>query len=397
MQPLPENKNEKVTSAQEFFIICPLGLETICLNELQYILQQLLPEQVIPKIERGHGFLSVALAWEIGAQLNIHLKTVTRVLWRLHTFKVRDFSRLFQKIQKLPWRSWTPGIEIEWKIQAHESRLWHSQRIAETCAEALESHWHHFPPSNKLKAGPKSTVYLRLHQDQATLSLDLSGERLDRRGLRHYTSGAPLRETLAHGLLLWGMQFLTTKEEAWNILDPFCGAGTLIWELLSADQNFVAHRTYSFQASSAWKKTDLREISYPLAKLKIASLKGMDLNSELIKLNEGLMASTFSSSILPKSFQVANAFVRPTTPLGKPLVIISNPPYGERLDMRELKAQDRKGPWADHLVKAHSPDVLLTCLPHQGIKKPKGYVELGVSEVINNQGLPIRFYAWKKA
>lgn len=400
MQLQPNSPSEKLNQIsmglEDFFIICPLGLETVTLCELQSILLQLLPDQTLPKIDRGPGSLALQVPWSIGAQLNLHLKTATRILWRLQVFKVRDFSRLFQKIQKLSWRLWLPGMEVEWKIQAHESRLWHSKRLEETCAEALQSHWHHFPPSNKLQAGPKSTVYLRLVQDQATLSLDLSGERLDRRGLRNYTSGAPLRETLAHGLLLWSQPFLSERTD-WNILDPFCGAGTLLWELLLQNQNFGAYRTYNFQFNPRWKKSDLRPINHLLSDLKMMSLIGNDLNQGLIALNQGLIESSFTKNTIPTIFQTANAFARPTTPLGKPLAIISNPPYGERLEMRELHDRDKKGPWVDLLIKAHNPDLLILCLPHQGIKRPKNYLEIGVSEVINNQGLSIRFYCWKKA
>jgi putative N6-adenine-specific DNA methylase len=153
---------------------------------------------------------------------NLHLRTASRVVVRLGEFYAAAFSELRKKASRLPWEQYLrPGQNVEIKVTCHKSRLYHSDAVAERVKGAIEDRFHKLSePSSKTDRKP--TILVRLVNDLCTISIDSSGELLHRRGYRQAVAKAPLRETLAAGMLLasgW------TPESP--LIDPFCGSGTI--------------------------------------------------------------------------------------------------------------------------------------------------------------------------
>ena len=158
---------------------------------------------------------------------NLWLHTANRVLVRLGEFYAAAFSELRKKASRLPWENYLlPGQAISLRVSCHKSKLYHSDAVAERVAGAISDRLGRsmrVVKYNETGSNPGSQLILvRLVHDQCTISLDSSGALLNRRGYRLAVAKAPLRETLAAGMLLGS---------AWDsvspLLDPFCGSGVI--------------------------------------------------------------------------------------------------------------------------------------------------------------------------
>jgi len=158
---------------------------------------------------------------------NLWLRTASRVLIRLGDFRAAVFSELRKKAGQLAWERYlAPGQPVALRVTCRKSRLYHENAVAERVAGAIADRLNRQPQVEKLddKAGddPPQLIIVRLVNDHCTISMDSSGALLHRRGYRQAIAKAPLRETLAAGILM---------ASGWDriapLIDPFCGSGTI--------------------------------------------------------------------------------------------------------------------------------------------------------------------------
>jgi putative N6-adenine-specific DNA methylase len=153
---------------------------------------------------------------------NLHLRTASRVVVRLGEFYAAAFSELRKKGSRLQWEQYLrPGQPVEIKVTCHKSRLYHSDAVAERVRGAIEDRLLKAPRTVE-KDKPAQIILVRLVNDLCMVSIDSSGELLHRRGYRQAVAKAPLRETLAAGLLL-----AANWQPDTSLVDPFCGSGTI--------------------------------------------------------------------------------------------------------------------------------------------------------------------------
>lgn len=193
---------------QLFFPTAP-GVEPLLAEEISTLVPDLQPQ-----IEIG-GVLCEVPPSEVPL-LCLGLRTALGAWWRFARFGARHFGQLQKELKKLDLRAvlGEPGA-VHLKVTSKRSRLYHSKAIAQRFFETIGS-----------GAAPEDTAALKLHlrifRDQASLSVDLVGGLLPKRGWRKETAKAPLRKDLAAILL---------KASGWSpgapLLDPMCGAGTL--------------------------------------------------------------------------------------------------------------------------------------------------------------------------
>jgi putative N6-adenine-specific DNA methylase len=160
-----------------------------------------------------------------GARANLWLRIATRVVARVGAVEAREFGKLRRRAAGLPWaRFVAPGSKLSVRASATRSRLYHTGALAETAALAIAD----AVPGARTATDdevPDVEILVRGAEDVFTFSVDASGERLHRRGARVEVGAAPLRETLAAGILaLAGW----TPDTA--LVDPMCGAGTIVLE-----------------------------------------------------------------------------------------------------------------------------------------------------------------------
>lgn len=215
----------------KFFVVTTPGLKAITAQEMMRL--GLLPsskegnEAGSSPGSGGAGGIEIEGRLEDLYRLNLYLRTATRVLVRLGEFYAAAFSELRKKASRLPWENYlAPGAPVALRVTSHKSRLYHSSGVAERVAGAIRDRLGQdapIQPFDENAAGePAQLIVVRLARDLCTISVDSSGEGLHRRGYRLATAKAPLRETLAAGMLLASGWDLVSP-----LVDPFCGSGTI--------------------------------------------------------------------------------------------------------------------------------------------------------------------------
>ena len=274
---------------------------------------------------------------------NLHLRTASRILVRLGEFYTTTFSELRKKASRLPWEKYIrPGQPVTFHVTCRKSRLYHSDAVAERIQGAIQDHLGKLPAASKLQEGSENSaqlIIIRLVNDQCTISVDSSGELLHRRGYRLETAKAPLRETLAAGLLL---------ASGWDglspLIDPFCGSGTIPIEAALMANHIPPglQRRFSFMdwpgfSAVEWQKIldSARGGDQPPPVQIYAS----DRDAGAIQIAQ----SNAGRAGVTKSIQFTCQAVSSIEPPAGPGWIVTNPPYGVRVtsnhDLRNLYAQ----------------------------------------------------------
>lgn len=205
------------------FIITPVGVENLLIKELT---------------NKGISFEKQYVT-EGGVELDVKisdilyigksLKLATRILLRVKSFKCRDTPKLFNKIRKINWKEYIYTSNVEVSCSSVNSRLFDDRKISKAIVSGIDKYFQGSPPKKKHLEGFTSTVaiYSRFEEDLCTISLDLTGDRLDRRLPNKGVGIAPIREQLAAAINFY---FKNTYPEIENIIDPMCGSGTILIE-----------------------------------------------------------------------------------------------------------------------------------------------------------------------
>jgi putative N6-adenine-specific DNA methylase len=279
---------------------------------------------------------------------NLHLLTASRILVRLEPFYAAAFSELRKKARRLPWEQFlAPGQPVAVKATCHKSKLYHSDAVAERVLGAIEDRLGKSAPqregSDEAEDNPAQLIVVRLERDQCQISVDSSGELLHRRGYRLATAKAPLRETLAAGMLM---------ASGWTVeaplIDPFCGSGTIAIEAARMVKKIAPGRSRNF-AFMGWPDFD--------AALWQSLLEETDTHAAHSAPRAGclILASDRDAGAIEAArdnaqragvsecIEFSHRAVSAIEPPHQPGWIVTNPPYGlrisQRSDLRDLYAQ----------------------------------------------------------
>lgn len=336
------------TSLLDLFIVTAPGLAPLCAGEVRE--NTLLAGLQSPQVESG----GVAARGDLAAlySANLHLRTASRILVRLGEFHAENFSQLQTRAALLGWERYLPpGGAVDVRVTSHKSRLYHTGAVAERVANAIGDRLGQPPLLQKHdedsdEAGAQLIV-VRLLYDTCTISIDASGALLHRRGYRLATAKAPLRETLAAGLLL---------ASGWDagvappLLDPFCGSGTIPIEaaMLALQLAPGRNRRFAFMdwpdfAVATWQT--LLERADAQAQARRAQLghnlviQASDRDAGAIEAAQANAQRAGVADVIAFACHALSA-MEPPDALGH---VVTNPPYGQRVrsggDLRNLYAQ----------------------------------------------------------
>lgn len=385
-----------------FFISTPMDFEQRTLAEMKEIWPYLLGKdskthnEPFPEVDVIPGGLEFETELFAGLQLNFFLKTANRVLLRLASFKARDLPKFYQKFKALPWKEYLSHSHVEWEVAAQKSRLNNEKRLQESAEKALKEIL-----GAPTAADPCAAIYIRMDDDQCTISLDSTGEHLHKRGWSILKGEAPVRETIA-AFLLQEMIADSTPAEIGQVtlLDPMMGSGTFLSEARALWSGQFA-RPYAFQK---WKKAPKLFLSPTFAfnyEMTSRSLFqkyiGFDINEEMLPAAEKNFAEVERQlAVVQKdSFQKASREFLSQDALQSrlqnegPLWMILNPPYGERLPA-EIKGGLKT--LAAILCERYQPQRLGILYPEKERVQPvpTGY-QISKELKINNGGLRCLF------
>lgn len=315
---------------------CHFGLEAVLKREIYELGYE------IDRVEDGR--ITFIGDEEAICRANIFLRTAERVLIQVGRFHAETFEELFQGIKAIPWETYIPKDGKFWvkKASSIKSKLFSSsdiQSIAKKAmVERLKQHYHTewFPED-----GVAYPVRIFLLKDEVMVTLDTSGDSLHKRGYRTMTSKAPITETLAASLLM-----LTPWRPDRILVDPFCGSGTFPIEAAMIAANIAPGMNREFTAES-WTNLIDRKMWYECVKEAEemidrdvqADIQGYDIDADVVKAARENAKRAGVEHLI--HFQQ-----RPVAELHHPKkygFIVTNPPYGERLeekaDLPELYGQ----------------------------------------------------------
>lgn len=266
-------------------------------------------------------------------EANLWLRCADRVLIVIGEGKVTSFEELFQLVRKCPWGDILPrnaAFPVSGKCaRSTLMSVRDCQSITKKAiVEAMKQHYRmNWCPED----GPKYQVDVSIHQDVARITIDTSGEALNRRGYRTWNGEAPLRETMAAALVTMS-PWRPFADMALH--DPCCGTGTLLIEaaMIQSDRAPGLKRSFAMENWPGMPKAAFEKIRQEAHERfdpdKIHDISGSDLDPEALKLcKKHIVQAGLGGRILVYQKDLKELQVETE----KPLCFIANPPYGERL------------------------------------------------------------------
>lgn len=309
----------------EFTAPCHFGMEAVLKREIINLGYE------IVRVEDGRvTFKGEASAI---ARANIFLRTAERILLNVGRFKACTFDELFEQTKAILWEAYLPQDGKFWvkKASTTKSKLFSSSDIQSIVKKAIVERLKQTYHIEWFKEdGAVYPLRIFIFKDEVTIALDTSGDSLHKRGYRKLISKAPVSETLAAAILLLS---------PWNkdriLVDPFCGSGTFPIEAAMIGANIAPGMNREFTAE-AWKNiipmkdwyeavTEANDLICDDVKMDI---QGYDIDGDIVK-NARQNAAAAGVDHLIHLQQ------RPVSGLNHPKkygFVITNPPYGERLE-----------------------------------------------------------------
>lgn len=281
---------------------------------------------------------------EAVCRANIGLRTADRILIKVGSFRAETFDELFENTKALDWESYIPSDGKFWvaKAASIKSKLFSPSDIQSIMKKAMVERlknvygieW--FPED-----GAHFPIRVFLMKDIVTVGLDTTGESLHKRGYRKLTAKAPIAETLASALIM-----LTPWRGDRILVDPFCGSGTIPIEAALMAANIAPGMKRSF-LSGAWENiiakemwNDCYEEARDLAGRNVkVDISGYDLDPAMINIARQNARAAGVDQMIRFEEKDAGALSHNE----KYGFIITNPPYGERLEEKtEIPALYKK-------------------------------------------------------
>lgn len=316
----------------DLLVPCHFGLEAVLKREIYDLGYE------ITKVEDGR--VTFEGDEEAVCRANIFLRTAERVMIQVGRFKATTFEELFQGIKNLPWEEYIPEDGKFWvkKASSINSKLFSPSDIQSIAKKAMVERMKQKYHKEWFKEdGAAYPVRIFLLKDEVTVALDTSGDSLHKRGYRTMTSKAPLTETLAASLIM-----LTPWRKDRILVDPFCGSGTFPIEAAMIAANIAPGMNRSFTAEEwtnlipkkLWYET-VNEANELINDDIEVDIQGYDVDGSVIKVARRNAREAGVDHLI--HFQERD--VKDLSHPKKYGFIITNPPYGERLeDKKDLPA-----------------------------------------------------------
>lgn len=312
----------------EYISPCHFGLEAVLKRELIDLGCE------ITKVEDGK--VTYTGDEDTCARANVFLRTTERVLLKVSSFKAETFEELFESTKAIPWEEYLPKDAKFWVAKANSvnSKLFSPSDIQAIMKKAIVERMKVKYKQNWFEeTGASYPLRVTILKDEVTVCIDTSGESLHKRGYRKLTSKAPITETLAAALIM-----LTPWNKDRILVDPFCGSGTIPIEaaMIGAriapgmKRSFLAETWSNLIPSSSWALAKQEAEDRILTDVQM-NIQGFDLDGDIIKAARQNARWAGVDHLI--HFQQ-----KPLSELSnskKYGFIITNPPYGERLEEKK--------------------------------------------------------------
>ena len=312
----------------EYIVPCHFGLEAVLKREITDLGLE------ITCVEDGR--VTFAGDRQALCRANIFLRSAERVLIKIGSFHAESFEELFQGTRALPWEAYIPKDGRFWvaKAASVKSKLFSPSDIQSVMKKAMVERMksvYHIDWFAENGASYPIRVFIK--KDEVTVGLDTSGESLHKRGYRKLTAKAPIAENLAAALLM-----LTPWRGDRILVDPFCGSGTIPIEaaMMAAhiapgkNRTFLAKEWEHLFPEKLWQETmeEAKAAETPDVETQI---QGYDIDDEMVSIARANARLAGVEHLV--HFQRRG--VDQLSHAKKYGFILTNPPYGERLEDKE--------------------------------------------------------------
>ena len=398
-----------ILELKSFYLVYSFGLSDLGIIELKDVYQKIFQKDVIIQSIDDSGVLIESTLLDIMA-MHYYLKCPTRILMRLSEFKVRDVPKLFGKMSKFDWKPYLCGQIPSVSVSAHNSRLFDSRKIEKAIQDGIQEFYKKQPIKKKYQdyiqccnqdSNTLPTLYYRSVDDVVTLSLDLSGELLHKRGDKLMTGLAPIRENLA-SLLLQEMNRFISFEQKENIslVDPMSGSGTFLIEAhdqysIKKNRDYAFLHTPFFIENRILLEKHFLSLPVTLSPPLFQFFLGIDQSNDVI--------NQAKQNIKDRSIQLMqHSFMNNKTldtnecdwhSNEQEICLITNPPYGVRIGDKETINTAFYEKCVAEYLKTFKPYLKLL-----GIIVPKEHkprfkdVKIKSKRPFKNGGLDLNFY-----
>ena len=309
----------------ELIAPCHFGLESVLKREIYDLGYD------ISSVEDGK--VTFVGDSEAICRANINLRTTERILIKVGQFKAETFTELFDNTKALEWENYIPKNGKFWVTKANSvnSKLFSSSDIQSIVKKAIvERLKEHYRIGWFEEDGDSYPIRVTIMKDIVTIALDTSGDSLHKRGYRPAAGKAPISETLAAALIM-----LTPWRGDRILVDPFCGSGTFPIEAAMMAANIAPGMNRSFTAEEwvnlipkkAWYDA-MDEANDVIDRKVQVDIQGYDLNPEAVKAARQNAKDAGVDHLIHFQERAVKDLSHPK----KYGFIITNPPYGERLE-----------------------------------------------------------------
>ena len=370
-------KRQVIGKPHRFLAIVPLGFEQTLARELEFCHPQVVSDGKVEFTAK------ITDAWKAVAYTRI----ANRIMMHIADFKAENFRDLEKKASEIPWELYLPchpeqsnaSCEVEGSIIIHvtckHSRLYHSDAVAERLQKVIEG-------GNVSTPNAPQKLFVTLIDDRCTLWLDLAGEELYKRGHERFVNDAPLKETIAAGMILEAISTLHIIHHQSSIInyplsitliDPMAGSGTFSLEAAYMASELIPGkcRDFAFKHQPAFKPATWNHIvnsssrgnevtaaiTYPIRNILTSDISERAVgiirhNVECSPLAQSLSAInvtpqlrdffTYTAKEIADACRTTNVSGEPDINVSEPVIVL-NPPYGKRLDFDAPKLYTKIG------------------------------------------------------
>ncbi len=286
-------------------------------------------------IQIGRRMVSFSGNKELLYKANFHCRTALRILKPIHHFKAKDADTVYKEVKRIVWEdyiSFDKTFAIDSVIYSDD--FTHSKFVAYRTKDAIVDYFvEKFGKRPSVRVNnPDLYINIHISHNDCTLSIDSSGESLHKRGYRVEQTEAPLNEVLAAGMIL-----KTGWKGDTNFVDPMCGSGTLLIEAAMIALNIapgIYRKEFAFEKWIDFDKELFDKIYNDETNERTFAFKcyGSDINPAAIEIAE----KNIRSAGLMKYIELKVMPFQQYTEAPKPGILVTNPPYGERLSSRDL-------------------------------------------------------------
>ena len=333
----------------KLFVTGHKGFETLLFRELRTLL-----EGSDAILEKRYGGVEIAAGLDVIYRLCLHSRLANRVFCELARARVEDEAQLYQAVSAIDW---SQHVDAEGSLAVSAtlsgSKLTHSHFVALRVKDAIVDQFRERSGSRPSveKNQPDIQVHVNIHQDQASISLDLSGDSLHRRGYRLEHTGAPLKEHLAAALLIqagWNDE----GGETHRLVDPMCGSGTFVIEAAMMAANIAPGMQRNYFGFSNWRQHQvllwqecLQQARAAVVEAPDVEIFASDYDTAALRIAGSNAARAKVEHLIQFSHQQVGELELPAPSSAtaddnaQQTLVICNPPYGQRLQAEQGLAE----------------------------------------------------------